>query len=218
MERIFAKGANIIEGIAKKAVGFADDVLQSLDKLISLIKKGSQSFASFIRQVLDDFFEWLKGLFKSGKADEVFEGGINKKLFSIWKINAKKGKLNCANCAIAVDATLAGNPASALPWTYQKVLKNGKLIDIVSYDKGTNFSVLENFFDKKFTGNITIDSIKGLLKPGQKGIIFAYKKNSTIGHFFNVVNENGVVKFLDGQSGKSADLIYDVYRLLPTNF
>ena len=76
MERIFAKGANIIKGIAKKAVGFADDVLQSLDNLISLIKKGSQSFASFIRQVLDDFFEWLKGLFKNGNIDDIIEDGL----------------------------------------------------------------------------------------------------------------------------------------------
>ena len=97
-------------------------------------------------------------------------------------------------------------------------MKNGKLIDVVTYDKGTNLSVLENFYNKKFTGNISVELIIQSLEPGQKGIVFAYKKNSTIGHFVNVINENGVVKFLDGQSGKSADLIYDVYRLLPTNF
>jgi len=162
---------------------------------------------------LQDMQEFEKHL------DEIIEAGAaNKKVFSIWKINIKEGKLNCANCAIAVDATLAGHPASALPWTYQKVMKNGKLIDIISYDKGTNISVLEIFFKRKFSQNVTIDIIKETLAPGQRGIIFAYKKNSTLGHFFNVLNEDGVVKFLDGQTGKSANLIYDVYKLLPTNF
>lgn len=151
--------------------------------------------------------------------DEIIElGGASKKVFSIWKVNLKGGRLNCANCAIAVDAILAGFPNSALPWTYRKVMKNGKLTDIVSYDVGTNLSDLEIFFKRKFSDNITIDSIKNTLKPGQRGIIFAYKKNSTLGHFFNVINEDGIVKFLDGQTGKSANLIYDVYKLLPTNF
>ena len=73
IERLFAKSATIIKGFIKKAGGFADNVLQSLDKLISLIKKGSQNFASFIRQIFDDFFEWLKNIFKSGKADEMLD-------------------------------------------------------------------------------------------------------------------------------------------------
>ncbi|MBL7867673.1 MAG: hypothetical protein JNM71_06600 [Flavobacterium lindanitolerans] len=72
--------------------------------------------------------------------------------------------------------------------------------------------------EKKFTGEVTLDFVKKTLKPNQRGIIFAYNKNSNIGHFFNVINENGVIKFLDGQTGKSADLIYDIYKLLPTNF
>ncbi|HEX8574723.1 MAG TPA: zincin-like metallopeptidase toxin domain-containing protein [Flavobacterium sp.] len=82
IERLFAKSAQIINGFIKKAGSFADDVFRALDKLISLIKKGADHLASFIRQVLDDFFEWLKGLFKSGKADEVFDNVIGKGLYS----------------------------------------------------------------------------------------------------------------------------------------
>jgi hypothetical protein len=67
IERLFAKSSQIINGFIKKAGSFADDVFRALDKLIVIIKKGADHFASFIRQVLDDFFEWLKGLFKSGK-------------------------------------------------------------------------------------------------------------------------------------------------------
>lgn len=73
IERLFTKSAEIIKGFVKKAGSFADDVFRALDKLISIIKKGADNFASFIRQIFDDFFEWLKGLFKSGKADEVLK-------------------------------------------------------------------------------------------------------------------------------------------------
>ncbi|GAA4760838.1 MULTISPECIES: toxin glutamine deamidase domain-containing protein [Flavobacterium] len=150
--------------------------------------------------------------------DEVIEGGANKKLLSIWNVNAKKGKLNCANCAIAVDLTLAGKPTSALPWTYKKVMKNGKLVDKISYDVGTNYTFLEDFYKSKFTKAMSVSDIKTFMKPNQRAIVFAYNKNSKIGHYFNVYNENGVVKFLDGQIGKKAILDYDVYHILLTNF
>jgi hypothetical protein len=61
-------------------------------------------------------------------------------------------------------------------------------------------------------------TIKETLKPGQRGIIFGVKKGETMGHYFNVINENGVIKFLDGQIGKKANLKYDIYKILPTNF
>jgi hypothetical protein len=151
--------------------------------------------------------------------DEVVQvGGGNKKLFSIWKINAKKGKMNCANCSIAVDYTLAGKPTSALPWTYIKKMKNGKLVNSISYKEGTHISILEKEFGNKFIKNMTPNKIETVLKPGQRGIIFGVKKGRNVGHFFNVTNENGVLKYLDGQRGRSATLNYDYYELLPTNF
>ncbi|ANF50528.1 hypothetical protein A0O34_08340 [Chryseobacterium glaciei] len=55
------------------------------------------------------------------------------------------------------------------------------------------------------------------LKPGKRGIIFGIKKGKNIGHYFNVINENGVIKYLDGQTGKRAKLVYDYYQFLPTN-
>ena len=152
-------------------------------------------------------------MFKSGKADEIFEGGANKKLFSIWKINLLEGKMNCANCAIAVDRTFAGFPTSALPKSPFKIGKKSVYLNLPNPPL-----LLENEFGKKFIKDITINEIKILLKPEQRGIIFGYNKNSKVGHFFNVINENGVIKFLDGQTGKSAILKYDTYELLPTNF
>ena len=40
---------------------------------------------------------------------------------------------------------------------------------------------------------------------GSRGIIFGQSKISgQPGHVFNVINQKGVIRFLDGQSGKSA--------------
>jgi hypothetical protein len=145
-------------------------------------------------------------------------GGVSKKVFSIWRINAKKGKMNCANCAIAVDYTLAGKPTSALPWTYEKIMKDGKLINRISYKSGTQLTILEKEFNSKFFNVKTIKEIEIILKSGQRGIVYGAINGEPIGHVFNVFNEKGVVKFIDGQTGKSAKLIYDDYKLLPTNF
>jgi hypothetical protein len=152
-------------------------------------------------------------------------GMASKKQLRLWKTNVKDGKFNCANCAMAVDRTLGGNTASALPWTYRKVIKNGKEVDEISYNYGTDLRVLEKEYGKKFIKNMTPDKIKQMLKPGQRGIVFGYINGRDMGHVFNVVNENGVIKFLDGQKAvksttdkQKADLIYDVYEFLPTNF
>lgn len=45
---------------------------------------------------------------------EVQAGSIAKEAGSIGNVNAVGGRMNCVNCAIATDATLAGQPASAL--------------------------------------------------------------------------------------------------------
>ena len=72
---------------------------------------------------------------------------------------------------------------------------------------------------------MTPDKIRQMLKSGQRGIVYGKKTNANIGHVFNVVNEDGVIKFLDGQKTvknvtdtQKADLIYDIYEFLPTNF
>ncbi|MGC6100551.1 toxin glutamine deamidase domain-containing protein [Enterobacter quasiroggenkampii] len=39
-----------------------------------------------------------------------------------------------------------------------------------------------------------------------RGIVFGSYGPGQPGHVFNVVNQNGTVRFLDGQTGKSTDL------------
>lgn len=112
--------------------------------------------------------------------------------------------MNCANAAIATDATLAGTPTSAVP---------GEV---------THASVLQDYFGTKWspaTGQAS--SIEASMQgagPGSRGIVFGQKTGEKIGHFFNVANQGGTVRFLDGQGGGLAKLKpYDTFFLLRTN-
>ncbi|WP_294244860.1 toxin glutamine deamidase domain-containing protein [uncultured Chryseobacterium sp.] len=150
--------------------------------------------------------------------EEVVVGGTNKKLFSLWKINLKERRYNCANCAIAVDATLDGRPASALPYTVQRRFRNGKWENYASFEEGTAPIVLEAEFKAKFSEWTTdLNSLVKDLKPGKRGIVAGIKNGKNEGHVFNVVNEKGVIKYLDGQTGNRAKLVYDYYKFLSTN-
>ena len=52
---------------------------------------------------------------------------------------------------------------------------------------------------------------------GAQGIMFGLRGPGQVGHVFNVVNQNGVIRFLDGQTGKPAVLDgYVNFRLLKT--
>lgn len=145
-------------------------------------------------------------------------GTVNKKIYSIWKINLKQGKYNCANTAIATDAALAGRPASALPYTIQKRFRGGKWENYISFDKGTKPIVLEREFNTQFSKwSANLNILVKDLRPGKRGIIFGIKEGKNMGNYFNVINDNGVIKFLYGQTGKRAKLVYDYYQFLPTN-
>ena len=216
------------------------EILSLSGELTVAIKNGLQASARKILEVgedgirkgnkLEQALETLDDLDEAGKQrliDEIFEvaGMASKKQLRLWKTNIKEGKFNCANCAMAVDRTLGGNPASALPWTYIKKIINGKVVNKISYEDGTFLTILEKEYGKKFIKNMSPDKIRQMIKPGQRGIVYGYIKGRDMGHVFNVVNENGVIKFLDGQKAvksitdtQKADLIYDIYEFLPTNF
>ncbi|WP_258034629.1 toxin glutamine deamidase domain-containing protein [Pectobacterium odoriferum] len=113
---------------------------------------------------------------------------------------------NCVNCSIATDATLAGNPASALP---------------IYSTKGVPLPVLEKHYGTKFK---YVSSTENIIQQmtnagsGSRGIVYGSYGVGQPGHVFNVVNQNGVVRFLDGQSGKAADLSqFKSFQLLRTN-
>ena len=122
---------------------------------------------------------------------------------SIRGVNAIEGKMNCVNCVVATDATLAGRQASAL---------GGGPFPI---------SVLEKTYGARFGTPTSIGSVSDALSaagPGARGIVFGSRGAGEVGHVFNGVNQNGVVRYLDGQIGKAASLDgYKSFQLLRTN-
>jgi RHS repeat-associated protein len=111
---------------------------------------------------------------------------------------------NCVNCSIATDATLAGRPASALPGST------------------TSISVLEKMFGGKFQSvNSQAGIEKALLAAGNgaRGIVYGQVGGQSAGHVFNVVNQKGVIRFLDGQTGKAVNYFDKLsnLKLLRTN-
>ncbi len=129
------------------------------------------------------------------------DNAIEREAGSIRNINKIGSKTNCVNCTIATDATLARNPASALD------------------SRPKPLSSLESEFAGTFKHNLTSSDIVRMVNThGQRGIVFGNRGPGQVGHVFNVVNQNGTVRFLDGQTGKAADLNgYKKFSLIRTN-
>jgi RHS repeat-associated protein len=104
---------------------------------------------------------------------------------SIRGVNPTGSNLNCVNCAIATEYTLRGSPATALPST-------GPLaVSRITNEFGGRFSPV--------SGPMQIGSILSESGEGASGIVFGQGTNSN--HVWNVVNQGGIIRFLDGQTG-----------------
>lgn len=68
--------------------------------------------------------------------------------------------------------------------------------------------VLERLYGARSGSPASIGNITETMTTagaGSRGIIFD-SRGTEVGHVFNVVNQNGVVRFLDGQTGRAASL------------
>ncbi len=97
-------------------------------------------------------------------------------------VNPMRGQNNCGGAAIALDRSLAGTPAVALPI-------GGMTPRQMETALGTELQI---------TTVRSVERRLRILGKGARAILFAWKGKR--GHFFNVVNEEGVVRFLDGQN------------------
>lgn len=131
--------------------------------------------------------------------------------FSIREINPHAptagGDLNCVKCAIALENTLAGYPTQAMPGLAAKTFSGTKAILEQQYNgklNSTNISDIQT--EISGAGN------------GSRGIVIGWQQGTSYSHAFNVVNQNGVVKFLDGQIGGNAVNIsqYDHWWMIRT--
>jgi Papain fold toxin 1, glutamine deamidase len=130
-------------------------------------------------------------------------GMVAKTAGSIRGVNAVGGTMNCVNCVIAADATLAGRAASALPGGPYR-------IDLLEKTFGTAFG------SPGPIANVT--NAMSAAGPGSREIVYGENVGSSVGHVFNVVNQNGVVRLLDSQTGGAASLKGMInFQLLRTN-
>ena len=109
---------------------------------------------------------------------------------SIRKVNPSGSGTNCVNCAIASDEMLAGNPNA-----------------VAAASAPRRISVLESHFGGTFgpaTSSAAIEAELLAAGNGARGIVFGSRATGQVGHVFNVVNQNSVVRFLDGQTGGTA--------------
>ena len=116
---------------------------------------------------------------------------------TIRNVNPTGCKTNCINSTIATHRTLNGNPTSAMPG------RPGP-ISILETELGGTFS--------RVSGRSQIESIMRAAGPGAEGIVAASRGRNEVGHVFNVVNQKGNVRFLDGQTGGQATFEGQGYR------
>ena len=106
------------------------------------------------------------------------------------------------DCVIATDATLAGRPASALPGGPAPI------------------TVFEQLFGGQFLEMASKESIDQAIQAagrGARGIVYG-ERTGGVSHVFNVINQRGLVRYLDGQTGLVALFTgYTRLHLLKTN-
>jgi len=111
-------------------------------------------------------------------------------------INYWRGNMNCAGCTEAGDATLKGFPATALNNTPTGVSIRSFFNKFGGIEGATVHSSPKSIIS-------TMDK----LADGATGVIYGMRNGGkSLGHYFNVTKQNGVVQFLDFQNevGKRA--------------
>ncbi len=128
--------------------------------------------------------------------------------FSIRDINPTGNDMNCAECAIRADALLAGRG-----FDVARAAENAT-------ELGQIERALGGVFDSATAEISPITQRALLMGPGARGIVFGLPRAGNpdaIGHYFNVVNQNGIVRYLDPQYGTAAELnIWAGFRVLWT--
>jgi hypothetical protein len=109
----------------------------------------------------------------------------------VSRMNPQGFENNCGSVAISLDRTLAGAPASAI-------------------DTGPLFmgEVAEVYGNRGFASYPSLNSITefmGRAGPGSRGIVYGGRAGGEMGHYFNVVNQNGRVIYIDATEGAFAD-------------
>ncbi len=128
---------------------------------------------------------------------------------------------NCAYAAIVTDRILAGATPEAI--------SQGLMLRTAPPGVPQSVGWVEQFFQGSEFGDeiqsATMVQQMNAAGNGARGIVYGFNTEMVngveeygTGHFFNVVNNNGVITFYDGQSGGVANLSgYSGFSLLRTN-
>jgi hypothetical protein len=94
---------------------------------------------------------------------------------------------NCGTCSLAVAQALLGKGVMRVP----PICINGTLLKFVEGVFGTKFI--------EYKSTAAINNAMSAAGDGAQGIVWVGE--DTAGHIFNIVNDNGAVRLLDGQTG-----------------
>ena len=113
-------------------------------------------------------------------------------------------QMNCTRCVVATDSSLGGAPASAMPLPAGQ---QGASVMDVATATGRSWENTGSYGD--IAQRVAAEG------DGARGIVFGARPD--VGHVFNVINDNGTVVFLDGQTGAFAHLEkFDQLMYMPT--
>ncbi|WP_435647214.1 toxin glutamine deamidase domain-containing protein [Kitasatospora purpeofusca] len=128
------------------------------------------------------------------------------------RVNPGCGRNNCGPVAFATDRLLGGKlPPPADP--AKRPLTGEQLQELAGNASG---------FEKS---NGLANVVKQLLEWGNGARVIVMgqpspekQRQNVPGHFFNVINDNGVIVFIDGQTGKAKPDGWDQYYLMRTGW
>jgi Flp pilus assembly pilin Flp len=119
--------------------------------------------------------------------------------------------INCSRCAIAVDSTLDGAPASALGITRDQMIG----IDEIATHLGRAPDAWVTQADRA-----AVHTAVEQWGHGSKGVVYIARDDGSA-HVFNVINDQGDIIFVDGQTGRLGDVEFTEHvtdiRILRTN-
>ena len=131
--------------------------------------------------------------------------------FSLRDINPTGDNWNCLECAIATDHMLAGKPCVALPTRSSGIdhTIEGSLRTLMKtygeqYVKVVSGGALDGYSPLIYKDLNNVIEIMNELGPGSRALIKIRLREpppGVSGHWMNVANQKGTIRFLDGQIG-----------------
>ncbi|MFI0243082.1 DUF6531 domain-containing protein [Streptomyces sp. NPDC016845] len=119
-------------------------------------------------------------------------------------VNPQKGGNNCRACAVAVDRLLAEGAPSSAP---------------ANLGRGSDSAITKLYGGRPFLRTTLSGIVRDVQAAGNgaRGIVWGFGPGKNDSHVFNVVNVEGDVVFLDGQSGHANPRAYRNYGFLRTD-